>query len=378
MNYTLEDMIKDGCTERMANVFYSAMQKEKESQIWSDECINWAHSNGFLAESASAYNLTDKNMNEYLSDYNYYKLWPFNSWQRIWINDKLTLKYMLDGTEFHNLLPRYYFYVGADRIYALLDSRNKNKAEENDIVNVLKEEKALACKPCNGAASLGFFKLSYSEGNFFINDVQCGKEEIFTFIRLHTNYIYTQYLYPVDYMAKISPVIHTIRLQVINDDGCNPFLAGGYLRFGTKDTGAANLRNNEVSAAFDYDVKIDLDTGEFGHAMAIYVNRIEDMPFHPDSREETKGKVENWKEITDAVIGIANRFNMCEYMAFDMCVSSGGIKIMEINSHGGIKHLQVRNPLLRDERSRKYYEKKLALINNMTAEEKEARCKTVR
>lgn len=74
MNYTLEDMIKDGCTERMANVFYSAMQKEKESQIWSDECINWAHSNGFLAESASAYNLTDKNMNEYLSDYNYYKL----------------------------------------------------------------------------------------------------------------------------------------------------------------------------------------------------------------------------------------------------------------------------------------------------------------
>lgn len=87
MDFTVEQMMKDGFTIKMANFYHELMKKERNSGLWSDEFIDWAHNNGFLAESAVAYNLTEENKDDYLSDYDYLKIWPLNSWERIWIND---------------------------------------------------------------------------------------------------------------------------------------------------------------------------------------------------------------------------------------------------------------------------------------------------
>lgn len=107
MDFTVEQMMKDGFTIKMANFYHELMKKERNSGLWSDEFIDWAHNNGFLAESAVAYNLTEENKDDYLSDYDYLKIWPLNSWERIWINDKLTLKYMLFGTQLDKYMPEY-------------------------------------------------------------------------------------------------------------------------------------------------------------------------------------------------------------------------------------------------------------------------------
>ena len=42
---------------------------------------------------------------------------------------------------------------------------------------------------------------------------------------------------------------------------------------------------------------------------------------------------------------------------------------MEINSHSGIKHLQMRKPLLEEEWCRTYFAKKIEVLDRLTSEE---------
>ena len=69
------------------------------------------------------------------------------------------------------------------------------------------------------------------------------------------------------------------------------------------------------------------------------------------------------------VIGITEYLGLCEYMGFDICFTNKGVKIMEINSHSGIKHLQMRKPLLEEEWCRTYFAKRIEVLDRLTSEE---------
>ena len=43
MDFTVEQMMKDGFTIKMANFYHELMKKERNSGLWSDEFIDWAH-----------------------------------------------------------------------------------------------------------------------------------------------------------------------------------------------------------------------------------------------------------------------------------------------------------------------------------------------
>ena len=53
----------------------------------------------------------------------------------------------------------------------------------------------------------------------------------------------------------------------------------------------------------------------------------------------------------------------CEYLGFDACVTDRGPKIMEINSHTGVKYLQLFHPIWKNETLAAYYREKLAAID---------------
>ena len=102
---SLNGMLKRGFAQRKANEFRDILLREDNNPIFDADFRAWAHSLGFAAESASAFNLTEDNVDNYLPDYEYARVWPLNDWERIWINDKLTFKYMFIGTEFEQYLP---------------------------------------------------------------------------------------------------------------------------------------------------------------------------------------------------------------------------------------------------------------------------------
>ena len=377
---TIDEMIKDGCTMKFAKFYYDLLEKEEKSGLFDKELVNWAHSKGFLAESACAYGLSDENYLDYLSDYDYYKAWPLNSWMRIWVNDKLTLKYMLAGTKYDEIMPKYYFYSTEDGLKSLIDNIDGKQSVEG-LIEVLKEVGSLACKPANGTGSNGFFHIQY-DGNIRINGKVSKEEDIEKFVMDHPNYVFTEYLFPISDLAELSNnIIHTLRLVVLNEEGNNPSIEGGYFRFATKAHGATNHMNDEGNgqAEFDLVTQIDYVTGEFGDAYAVYHDRKNKMKLHPDTGKVIAGKIDNWEEIKKNVLEIAKFFFGVEWIGFDLCIDSNGkLRIMEINTHPGIKYMQLYQPLYKKANIKQYITNKLLQINDMDAEKKEHRVKTPR
>ena len=158
---SLEGMLKAGFSKKMAIYFRDLLQHEKNSRLWSEEELEWAHSRGFLAESVAAYKLTDENIDLYLSDYEYFRIWPLNNWERIWINDKLTMKHIFYGTVFDKYMPRYFYYKASDGLKPLMDCPKEYQMANIDaVLDLIQVEKKIACKPGSGSLSKGFVQIT--------------------------------------------------------------------------------------------------------------------------------------------------------------------------------------------------------------------------
>ena len=88
MDKMLQKMLNDGFTKKFASYYVDLLNKECSSDLYGKNLIEYSHKNGFLAESIYVYNLEDYDITDYLSDSDYYKVWPLNGWTRLWINDK--------------------------------------------------------------------------------------------------------------------------------------------------------------------------------------------------------------------------------------------------------------------------------------------------
>lgn len=379
MKNELNCLLTDGYTKKFAVYYLNLLHNEEKSNIFEKEYMEWAHSKGFLAEHASAYNLNEQNYSNYLSDYDYYKIWPVNSWERIWINDKMTLKYMLSNVEFGCFIPEYYYYSDSKGLRVLMDAPSK-KQDIEAFLTLVKTKKNIACKPCNGSGACGFFRISFEKDNFRINGENKTENEIKDFIEVHPNYIFTEYLFPEASLSKISSKIHTLRLVTINKEGICPKIIGGYLRFATNLHGEANHINDskDCNANFDYVVDVDIESGKYHHAKAVYKNKIDSMPEHPDSKVTAEGVIPNWNKIQETVLDICKYFSLVEYMGFDIGVTEDGFKIMEINSHPGIKYMQLFHPFYNNSEIKAYFKEKIQEIDDMTTDEKERRIHILR
>lgn len=372
----LEDLLRDGFSKKFALFYLSLAMKEYENPAFEPTYVKWAHAQGFLAESAYAYGLTNENMSNYLSDYDYYKVWPLNSWTRIWINDKLTLKYMLSNTEFSDIMPKYYYYSTPSELKKLIDAPNQEQAPTiEEFKSVLATVGEFACKPCNGTTSFGFFRMSYKNGYYYVNEKELKSEDFALFLRQYPNYIFTEYLTPSKQFEVFSPHIHTLRIVTLNNTGNNPVIVGGYLRIPNKLSGEANyiIIDKENHEKYNIFVDVDFGTGAFGAAKLTFANHTENVVQHPDTGAVLKGVIENYEHLRTVVLSIAQRFSTLEYMGFDIGITDNGFKCMEINSHPGIKYMQIFRPLLKEKSIRNYFQNKLQSINQLNFDEKQQR-----
>jgi len=378
--YGINHLLKDGFTEKMAMYYQKMIDDEKSMSCFDQDYREWAHNNGFLAESALTYNLTDSNLNDYLSDYDFWKLWPLNSWTRIWINDKLTLKYLLAGTEFSDLMPKYYYYMSDTGLRTLIDHDNNHCSvwgggRGEDFLNTLRGKGVFACKPCNGSTAIGFFKMSYEDGFFYAAGEALNESTIDQFLKEHSNYVFTEYLRPSNQFAQISPQIHTLRLVTLNIHGDDPVIIGGYLRFPTRNNGDSNycVLDDVSIDKFNYFCEINPENGYYFNPQKTYINRVEKSPIHPDSGIQVKGMIENYDELKNKTLCIAKMFNTLEFLGFDIGVTDKGFKIMEINSHPGVKYMQLFTPLMKNGIVRDYFSFKLQQISQLSDTELEKR-----
>ena len=217
----LDALLKDGFAKPRAKEYLTVLEEERDTPtgdaamgfnhdavdgydtgLFDPDYLEWAHSYGFYAKQAYAYDLCEDNIDDYMSDYDYHRVWPLNGWQRIWINDKLTLKYMLAGSSFDKYLPEYYYYSTPSGPLPLLES--SMKSGEAAFLDTLRSVGEFACKPCNGSRTVGFHKLSYVDGDYLVDNKPSSAEGVLEFLHKNPNYVFTEFLHPSEQMARVA------------------------------------------------------------------------------------------------------------------------------------------------------------------------------
>lgn len=342
----------------------------------------WAACHGFFPDKINLYGLSKKNYKDYLSDYDRLWLHPMNNHFAFWINDKITLKYMLqksfiiEGKEY-NVMPEYYLYIENDGHYSyLMDSPANIEHNENYLLNLLKLKKELAIKLTNGEKGIGFYKVEYKDDEIFVN----GKILDPNFAEFEKNlkgYVITEYCHQHKDLNEIwnksecTLRVVCVRSQNGRYNGGKVDVIISYARFGAVITGgASNLSQGGLGVAFDF------ETGEFKGLFHRYIDFCPDgktiFEMHPDTNVSPIGKkLPNWSIVKNAIFAMCNHFSSLEMLGFDIIITNEGLKVCEINSLPAMDMEQVLcEPLMKNNASAAYFRLKAKQKNGFLKTDK--------
>lgn len=324
---------KKGYSPYMANEWYDTVRvnllTDRSATLWNKI---WCYRRGFMPWRLPQYGATKENFRMFLSDRDYMYLHQINNSYKKWIEDKMTLRYVLEP--FSKYLPKYYFQIirreGFPIILPLMDCPSGYEATLDDLFRLLREKGALALKAASGTHGIGFYKLSYSEGNYYLNNGLSSEYEITSIIRSFKSfYIVTEYVKMHESIKRIyDGSVNTIRILMINKDGYHPQLLDSYMRIGTSKSGVTdNIAYGGVTC------RVDINTGAYGGGEQLANHQYTSCNRHPDTDTLIEGVVPHWDVIKETLIKLCTYIAQLEYLGFDVVVTPDSFCILEINSH---------------------------------------------
>jgi len=291
----------------------------------------WAYKHGFQSYRLSQYGITRKNHEEFISDFEYKWLRHINGKYRTWFEDKVTIKYIL--RDFKECFPNYYYFTavknGNSKIIPLMDCPEGYEASYEDIFRLVEEKKMLALKPDEGSHGEGFFKFTYADDSYYLNDEEVSKERVMELFKdVDNQYLITEFIQMHPEIAKIYPgSVNTVRLTVFKKDGITPYIGNGYMRYGTAETGGV-----DNIGAGGIGVDVNVETGFFYNPVKLKDGAIlVPCEYHPDTGEKIEGYLPNWEYVRETILKIATAVPEMEYFGFDLAITEDGIKFPEIN-----------------------------------------------
>jgi hypothetical protein len=334
-------LMKKGYSGYMADVLVKGFMDDLYKTKISLKKRLWAYRRGFFARRINEYGLNESNYKDYESDFHFYKLHPLNKYS-IWIDDKLTYKYILQP--FSDYTPKYYFELRKGSIVKLMDCPSKFTADMESVVNLLQQEKQLAVKPLAGTGGQGFYKVSVNIDKYSVNYMQMNIDELGKFLASLDRFIVTEYVISHEAIRRIykgSP--NTLRVIAVHNENEEPIIVGAYYRFGNSSTGVVdNIDAGGIACG------VDIFKGIL-HSPKLHIgSEWLDAPVHPDTKIRIEGKVPHWELILQIVVDICKYLPQLKYMSFDIIITENGFKIIEINSHGAIYVMQMYFPLLKN------------------------------
>lgn len=328
---------------------------KNKNRSWKEK--TWAFRHGFWTRKMRYYNLNDANVKDFLPDFSYYKLHPINGFFSRWIDDKLTLRYLL--APFSEHLPSYYYHLFNGEILKLPDCPTYLGTSNEDIVQLIHDKETLAVKPFAGSKGYGFHKLSLDGGSISLNNKQIKISELNNQIADWKSdgiggFIVMEYLHPCVDLADIWPeTANTIRIVMLRNKDKKPKVVDSYIRFGTTKSGVVD--NMSQGSVF---CKINIEDGKFsdGHIFG-EDKEFADHEYHPESRKLLKGCIPHWNLIIDKLVMIGEYIPQVVWMGFDIVVTENGFKILEINSHQAID--QSNKPYLKEPDTKEFFENRM-------------------
>ncbi len=337
----------------------SVMKKLLAKEYKSRPSISWFRtvsfwSRGFLSSSQVIYDLDNsKYFGMYLTDYQEnWKSKAINKRVEFLDNKLLFQSYIKDiistGSEVLGIIYPSGNWIGF--------SKDLPKLNEECLTRYLKARGSLIMKPLDGASGIGVIRLDYSEGGWLVNHKQVmGWPELLGLLGSNELYLVTTLIKQNGYAHLIYPYsVNTVRVLTMWDHELNqPFIAATAHRFGNKDSGPV-----DNCAMGSFTVQIDKITGQLGKATKTIGESTEPVWYskHPDTGSDIEGvQVPNWEIVRTRALQLAKRFPFCPLVGWDFVVNPMEVFVIEGNDGPDIKLHQVHQPLLLDDRVRKFY-----------------------
>lgn len=309
------------------------------SNVWTDFWTNkeatlreklWAYKHGFLSYRIPQYGITEENLGEYISDFEYKWLRHINPKYRKWMEDKITVKYVC--ADYNDCFPAYYYHIicknGNNKVISMMDLPEGYTNTFDEIFRLVEEKGVLALKPDEGSHGDGFYKFTYEDGKYQLNYQDVTKQQVLDILEdINNQYLVTEYINMCDELKAVyDGAVNTVRMIVFKKDGKNPQIGNAYVRFGSKKTGAVdNVGAGGMTAT------IDVATGHFHDAKIVMNNSIEDCPIHPDTGVPIDGYLPHWEQVKQQVLDVTKSIKQLEFFGVDLAVTNDGIKFPEIN-----------------------------------------------
>lgn len=307
--------------------------------------IRRAHRLGWSYPDYKILNIASRK-GKFLTTRDYYSLHPLNGSESAWIDDKLTLKYILNGTDLSHLMPEYYFHINpSGRVLALADCKEvKSSYAVSDIVAVLEAKGILALKKCSASLGEGFIRAEYNrdKAEFTLNGRAYDKDAVTLALGQLRDYLVTEFLKPHPYFAKFNS----------RSGGCLRYVLGrrlngelleiySFMRIGTKQSGQVENYNSGGVLTYIHDGKFD-----GGHILDPDKKKDVCIAHHPDNNLPIKGEIPLWKELKKAAFDFAALLPQLNYMGFDFCITDKNqVKLIEVNSLSSLDAMQLEKSI---------------------------------
>lgn len=336
----------------LTHQFYTDYKQHKAS-YWK---IARVHLKGWSYSDWCVMGLTDEIQKSYLSTVQYTSLHPFNGVYSSWIDDKLTLKYIIHGTEAGRYMPDYYYQLMGDgRIVGLMDLPSDYSTTVDGIARLLRAKRLLAFKLMKASLGVGFYRVEYKDGKYWMNDEQLDLQQFVNRLRKLRGYLITEYLLPHPKMAKLcSKSVGCLRYIIgrkLNGEVVDIY---SFMRFGTEKSKFVENYNSGGVLTVIHDGKY---VG--GNILDMATMKNIKIKNHPDTDAILDGDIPHWDEIKTAAHVVAEALPQMSYMGIDFCVTNDEhVKIIEINSLSSLDSIQTDKSIF-DTPAREFYRERL-------------------
>ena len=322
---------KKGYSNYYISFYSDELKSGLKDKSFSLKERKWAYKRGFQPWRIKQYGLTEENYKNIMSDRDYFYLYPINNHYSSWVDDKLSMKYVL--APFDRFLPRYYFHIMKDRdIMKLMDCPEELGHDAGSIVSLLESKGQLAAKMSAGTYGIGFYKLEYKDSEYFANGEKYDRNSFEKFLLSLDDYIITEFIEMHPELKKINPgAVNTIRVTVINEHGNDTIIPFAFMRIGTKRSGVVDNVSKGGMVC-----KIDVGTGRFYDGQVLKDHVYENVEYHPDTHERLEGILPNWELVKKTLLEMSRYCPQLKWLGYDIAITADGFSIIEINSHHGL------------------------------------------
>jgi len=319
---------------------------------WKKRMRAWK--SGFSSNSWVICNLDENNPRFYLSDLQMaLKGYKINGFFTPIIGNKL----MLSGLLHSQHIPHPDIVSTIDHGQMFAEDRPFEPDLERTLSASLERYPSQVFRPSWSGGGNGVFILNRVQEGLKLNGREIKLEEVCALLSRLDRYLATEFQQQARYARTIYPgATNTIRVMSLWDmEHGQPFVAAMSHRFGSFRSGATdNFHGGHGGLC----ATVNLESSTLGKAARLSAdNHLVWMSSHPDTGERIEDvAIPGLGKCIEGVLKAASHFPFCPFIGWDVVITEDGYSILEANTLPALAVVQVHTPLLKDPRSRQFFQ----------------------